>query len=363
VPLYLLDQRERLLEASTFRAKLSTDVSAGHQLAARRRHAGTMPSRRPIDTAAIDDLLRRAERVVTHAQLQEVGLSLSTICSRILRTGAWQRLHPGVVLAHSGQATRREWMLGALAYAGPGSQLTGLAGARMYGVRAVGRVDLLHVLIPHERRRQGRAGLTIERTRQLPEPRQRAGLSVAPPARCAVDACRELTRLADVRELIAEVVQSRICSVDELTTALAQAARQRTALPREVLREVSDGVRSAAEAHVREVFDRYGIRQPRWNWSLHTRDGRHLVTPDGYWEDIGCALQVDSMAWHLSPALYKRTQRLQRLLGQYGVPFLPVAPGDVFADEAAFARQVQAFLSRHADHQPSIDLVARPPRP
>jgi hypothetical protein len=187
------------------------------------------------------------------------------------------------------------------------------------------------------------------------------GLPVAPVARCTVDACRELDRLEDVRELVAEVVQSRRCTIEELRTALAAAARQRTALSREVLREVTAGVRSAAEAHVRTVFARNGIPQPRWNWSLHTLDGRHVVTPDGYWEHIGCALQIDSMAWHLSPGLYKRTQQLQRLLGRYDVPFLPIAPGDIFADEAGFVREVRAFLARHADRTPSPELVARPP--
>jgi hypothetical protein len=85
------------------------------------------------------------------------------------------------------------------------------------------------------------------------------------------------------------------------------------------------------------------------------------VTPDGYWEQIGCALQIDSMAWHLAPAQYKRTQQLQRLMSRYDVPFLPIAPGDVFANEDAFVAEVLDFLDRHADHVPSRDLVAHPP--
>jgi hypothetical protein len=320
-----------------------------------------MPTRRLLDTAAIDDLLHARERVVTHAELIQAGLPLSTICARIRRGGVWQRLQPGVVLAHSGQPTVRERMLGALAYAGPDSVLSGLSALRLYGVRAVRGYEQLHVLIPHERRRQGRVGLLVERTRDLPASRERSGIRVAPPAKCAIDACRELTRLGDVRELVAEAVQSRLCTTAELSDALQDAARQRSALPREVLREVSAGVRSAAEARVREVFARRGVTQPRWNWTLRTLDGRHVVTPDGYWDRIGCALQIDSMAWHLGPSLYKRTQQLQRLLSRYDVPFLPIAPGDVFQDEERFVAEVLAFLQRHADHVPSPDLVAHPP--
>jgi hypothetical protein len=252
-------------------------------------------------------------------------------------------------------------MLGALAYAGPDSMLTGLSALRLYGVRAVPGYNQLHVLIPHSRRRQGRTGITVERTRDLPPSRERSGIRCAPPAKCVIDACRELTRLDDVRELVAESVQSRLCTPSELSEALSEAARQRSALPREVLREVSAGVRSAAEGRVREIFARRGVPQPRWNWTLRTLDGRHVVTPDGYWDRIGCALQIDSMAWHLGPALYKRTQQLQRLMSRYDVPFLPIAPGDVFSDEDRFVAEVLAFLDRHASHVPSPDLVAHPP--
>jgi hypothetical protein len=320
-----------------------------------------MPRLRSIDHAALDDLLRGRERVVTHRELVEMGMGISTVCHRIRPTGPWQRLHPGVVLAHSGSPTFRERMLGGLAFAGDDALLTGACALRLYGVNAVRSVRRAHVLVPHRRHRQSRAELTVERTRHLPEPVVRSGLRLAPPARALVDACRAMERLDDVRELVAEVVQTGLCTVDELHEALVQAARQRTALPRRVLLEVGLGVWSAAEAKVREVFERHGIPQPRWNWALHTLDGTHVVTPDGWWELIGAALQIDSMAWHLSPARYKRTQQLQRALGLHDVPFLPVAPGDVFADEAGFVAEVRAFLRRYAEHQPTSDLVARPP--
>ncbi|GAA4345112.1 cysteine hydrolase family protein [Angustibacter luteus] len=320
-----------------------------------------MPRRRDVDPAAVDELLRSRERVVTHAELVAAGMPLSTVCSRIQRAGAWQRLHPGVVLAHSGVPARRERLLGALAYAGPGAVLTGNAALGLHGLGAARHHRDLHVLIREKARRQSRPGLIIERTRRLPDPVVRGGLPVAPPARALIDACRQIERLDDVRALVADAVQSRLCLVSDVQEALVASARQRTALAREVLAEVAAGVRSAAEARVRVVFARHHIPQPRWNWALHGEDGTHLLTPDGWWQDIGCALQIDSMAWHLLPALYKRTQQLQRLMSVHDIPFLPVAPGDVFTDEAAFVREVRAFLARHADHVPSPGVVARPP--
>lgn len=320
-----------------------------------------MPRRRSVDHQALDDLLRLRERVVTHADLMELGVPRSTIVARIQPRGRWQRLHPGVVLAHTGRPTFRERLRGALAYAGPESILTGLALLRLYGLKAVAHDQSTHVLVPHERRRQARDGVRVERVRRLPTVSIRSGLRAVTPARATVDACRNLSRLADVRELVAEVVQTGLCRPGDLVKELDHAARQRTALPRLVLAEIAAGVRSAAEARVREIFSRWGVQQPRWNWSLHTLDGEHVVTPDGWWELIGCALQIDSMAWHLSPERYRRTQHLQRAMGRYDVPFLPIAPRDVFEDEEGFVTEVRAFLARHADHVPTRDLIARPP--
>ncbi len=320
-----------------------------------------MPRLRSIDHDALDARVREHEQVLTHAQLVEAGVPLSTVCNRILRSGPWQRLQPGVVLTHTGTPTRRERLLGALAYAGAGAQLTGVSALRAYGLHALPADDGIHLLVPHERRCQARPGLVVERTRKLPDPRWRRGLPLAPPARAVVDACRGMGRLDDVRALVADAVQSGLCSVDELVAALQQAARQRTALSREVLAEISAGVSSAAEAKVRMMFERHGVPQPRWNWSLHTLDGEHVATPDGYWEAIGGALQIDSMTWHLSPADYKRTQRRARALGAYGVPVLPVAPADAFGDEQGFIREVRAFLARNASHEHPADLVLRPP--
>ncbi|MGN6611060.1 MAG: hypothetical protein ACTHLJ_04745, partial [Angustibacter sp.] len=112
-----------------------------------------MPRRSSLDLAAIDDLIRTREQVVTHAELVAMGLNLSTVCHRIRRQGPWQRVHPGVVLTHSGTATERELNLAALAYAGDGAVLTGLGALRLLGVRAAAGQRGRHVLVPHERRK------------------------------------------------------------------------------------------------------------------------------------------------------------------------------------------------------------------
>jgi hypothetical protein len=319
-----------------------------------------MPRRRPIDTAAVAALLPLGRAVATHAELRGVGLPSSTITSRIRPTGPWQRLLPGVVLAHRGTPTRFERRLGALKYAGDGGVLTGLDALAEHGVAAARRLldPKVHVLTPHACQKTSHGFAVVTRTRYLPRPQNRRGLRCAPVARALVDAVRRLERLDDVRELVADVVQHRHCKPTDILREVRTAARQRTALARHVLREIAIGIRSAAEARLREGFERYGVPQPAWNKNLCTPDGEVVASPDAYWEAYGVALELDSMAWHLSPESYKKTQRRQFGLVVHNVDVLPVAPDDAFGDMEGLCRGVMEKL-RNAATRPLPNLVVR----
>ena len=131
-------------------------------------------------------------------------------------------------------------------------------------------------------------------------------------------------------------------------TEVRAAARQRTALTREALSEIAAGIRSVAEAKIREILQQAGIPAPEWNVEIFGPDGEFLGRPDAYWPHFGAALEIDSMAFHLTPAAYKRTQRRQRQLTIRGILVLPVAPGDALADPDAFLAEVRALLAAAA---------------
>ncbi|MBC7291890.1 MAG: type IV toxin-antitoxin system AbiEi family antitoxin domain-containing protein, partial [Actinotalea sp.] len=87
-----------------------------------------MPSRDVVRAA-----LLRAERqsgVLTTAQLERSGLLRSWVAHQV-RTGRWQRLHQGVVVAHSGPVDWRTRAWAALLYAGPGAALSHASAARL----------------------------------------------------------------------------------------------------------------------------------------------------------------------------------------------------------------------------------------
>jgi len=302
-----------------------------------------MPRRTFTDREALDALVRAFECVVTHAQLREIGVPASTITYRIRPNGPWQRVLPGVVITHRGTPTQRERVLAALRYAGDGSVLTGAAALRCHGVSRTGRSDQLLVLVPHHSQRSSHGFVTVRRTRRMPTPIAARKVASAPVARALVDECRERDTVDSVRELIATVIQASHCGLDDVVREVYAAAPQRTALSRRVLAEIGAGIRSVAEAKAREAFRNRGVPQPRWNCEIRTVDDELVAIPDGVWEDVMAALEIDSMTWHLGPARYLRTQRRQRRLLISGVPVLPVGPGDIIDDPDQFVREVLAF--------------------
>jgi hypothetical protein len=317
-----------------------------------------MPRRAEYDAAAVSDLFASQDGVATHAQLAALDMPLSTVTHRIGVRGPWQRILPGVVLCHLGVPTRRQLMTAALLYAGECSVITGLQVLRSHGVRAARPGRRVHVLIPEGRRRVAFDYLTSERTRRLPKPQMVDGVRMAPIARAVVDACRQLERLDDVRELVAEVVQSGLVRISELVDAVRAGARQRTALTNAVLREMAAGIRSVAEARAREIIMTMPIPQPEWNIELRTVDGQFLARPDAYWELLVAAIEIDSMRWHLSPAAYRKTQQRQRrLVARAGVLLLPVAPADVVEAPDAFRADVAGLVHQAADRTPPTGLV------
>lgn len=312
-----------------------------------------MPRRSTTDWGAVDALFSQHEAVARHSQLIAVGVKLSTITRRIGPRGPWQRAAPGVVIAHRGTPTRRERILAALVFAGDGAIVTGLDALHAAGGLAPDLDAPVHVLVPETRQRKSFAYIRVERTRRPPSPMMKDGIPFAPAARATVDACRFIARLDDVRDLVASTVQWRRCSLSDLTEEIRRAARQRTALSRAVLREVDAGIRSVSEARAREIFDKYGVPCPLWNVDLLRPDGSFFLRPDAFWPSVAAALEIDSLAWHLAPASYRRTKARERRLILHGVLVLAYTPAEILDDPEAFAREVIRFL----------DLAARRPVP
>ena len=234
--------------------------------------------------------------VATRAALVGLGIAESVVARRCGADGRWRRLLPGVVLLRTGEPSQRQQLRAALLHAGEPAVITGVTAARLHGVVRVPADDRVHVLIPASRQVGSREFVVVRRTIRMPKHVMRAGVPLAPLARCLVDAAARLSSLDEVRAMFADAVQRRLCTVAALAAELGERRRPGTALARAVLVELLDGVRSAAEAWARALVRRTDLPAPEWNVAVHRPDGQLIAVVDGYWREVGLAWG-DRLAW------------------------------------------------------------------
>jgi predicted transcriptional regulator of viral defense system len=282
--------------------------------------------------------------VLSRTEAGACGLTPRMVNYRIRPGGPWQRLLPGVYLVQTGEASRDQLLMAALRYAGEGSLITGLAALRRYDLR-VPVTRTVDVLVPHSRRRASSGYVMVHRTTRLPQRYSADGpIRYAPVARAVTDAAPGLSRIGDVRAIAAGAVQQGLCTVAELAAELAQRPRREGRLLRVVLGEVTEGIRSPAEADFRTLIRRAGLPAPLFNARLYL--GRRLLAvPDAWWPQAGVAAEVDSREWHFAPEGWEQTMQRHRRMTAAGVLVLHVsprqvatAPGEVAADLAAALR-------------------------
>jgi hypothetical protein len=308
------------------------------------------------------------EGVATVAQLVAAGVAERTAYHRCLDGGPWQSPLPGVVLLFTGEPTRRQVVLAGLALAGPRAIVTGLEGARRHGLqrgpRRLARVhdvsEIVHLLVPDGRQVRDTGPVHVERTSRLPEPVLRDGIPLAPLVRCCIDAARRLRREGDVAELLSDAVQRGLCTVAQLARELDAGSRRHTAMPRQVLRGLADGVRSAAELAARKLWPATGLPDPWWNVHVHTADGTFIGIADCWLDDVAMVWEIESTEWHLSPDDHDRTvERAARFVAA-GAVYVASKPKRILTRRGEIVQMLRD-ARRHAADRPRPALVATRP--
>jgi hypothetical protein len=318
-----------------------------------------MPKRSDYDAERLRGVLQAQRQVVTRTQALLCGLPHSTVDRYVAPGGRWQRLLPGVYLALTGTATQDQRDMAALLYAGRRSLLTGSAAMRRHHLRPAGP-DLVDVLIPWERSRQSTGFVRICRTQRMPERLFVTGrIRFAKVPRAVADAARGLTRFDDVRQVVCEAVQRRACSVAELTEELEAGPVRGSALFREALAEVGDGVRSVAEADFRMLILRSGLPRPVFNARLFDADGIFIATVDAWWPEAGVAAEIDSRAYHLAAADQDRTTERHDRLAAHGILTLHFPPRRVTTDAPGIVSELQSAIDKGLA-RPRLPITAVP---
>jgi hypothetical protein len=239
--------------------------------------------------------------VVRVAQLEQLGLHRATIAHRCRPNGPWRSLVSGIVLLHNAAPTRDDRRRAALLHAGPDSVITGLDALALHGMQRVPQPSgPVHVLVPEDRRRASHGLVLVERTSRLPSPAP-GRWPTAPLVRAVLDYTRRTSDRNLVRSINAEAVQGRMCTPAALGAELALGSGRGSALPRDVLREVSGGIRSVAEAKAHDLIRRSRLPHAMWNPRLvDAFTGRFIAVPAVWFDEVGLAWEIDSYEWHLS---------------------------------------------------------------
>jgi hypothetical protein len=234
-----------------------------------------------------------------------------------------------VYLAANGAPTTLQQEMAALLYAGDGSVITGPAALRCHYIRT-GLTEIVDVLVPAARQRRDTQFVRLNRTTRMPRRIWEAGpVRYVMPARAVADTVRGMTSLRDVRAVIADAVQRRRCAIPDLLTELDAGPNAGSALFREALADVADGIRSAAEGDLRDLLARSGLPMPLFNPWLYDEHGNFVARPDAWWPAHGIAVEVDSREWHTSPEDHAKTLARGRRMARYQIVVLRFTPRQI----------------------------------
>ena len=299
--------------------------------------------------------------VVSRNQALECGMTRSTVAYRLRADGPWRQILPGVYLTVTGRVTPEQRETAALLYAGPQSVITGPVAVRRHNLRCAG-LNVLDVLIPADIHRKSIGYVQIQRTTRMPGDLYTTGpIRFTAPARAVADAARGMTRFNDVQALVCEAVQRGRCTLEELGQELDQGPSAGRRWYRMALAEISEGIRSAAEAQLKRLIDRSDLDPPVYNADLYTLDGIFLGRPDVWFARAGVAGEVDSIEYHMRAKDYEETTMRHNRMEAAGIHMLHWLPSTIKAEPGRVIADLRAAIEA-GNKCPPLPIRAIAPR-
>ena len=247
----------------------------------------------PPDNPTLRALLARQDAVVSRAQVLAAGGTGPWVARRAA-TGRWQRVHPGVYVAHSGPIPWRSRAWAALLHAGPGAAVSHAAAAYVHGFVAV-PPRVVDVSIPAARRVDPQPGLRVHRRRTMPPVLGR--LPVVARGDTVLDVVQGLRAVDDVVGLVCVAVRAGMWPQEVLEPLGARRRVRHRALLADVLAEVGLGIESPLERRYHHDVERaHGL--PRSRLQVRQHVGGRWTRADGIYEGLGVRTELDGELAH-----------------------------------------------------------------
>jgi hypothetical protein len=324
------------------------------------RHSISMPRKSEYDRWKLNRILDNQFSVIGRYQALDCGLSDSAINHRLRADGPWRKLLPGVYAATTGAPTQQQRAMAALVHVSARGVITGATAVRLQGLQCAGPDDRIEVLVSPEVRVQGAGFVQVTITTRMPARIYTIkGLRYALPARAVADSARAMTRLSDVRAVVATAVQRDRCSLEELVAELKDGPSRGSRLLRIALYEVGDGIRSAAEGDLRDLIGKSDLEQPEYNVALYAPDGTFLGIADVWWRRAGVVGEVDSVQYHLSPDDYRRTTMRHNRMAAHSINVLHFLPASIKSDGDTILKNLADAIAA-GKRNPPLPIIAIP---
>lgn len=283
----------------------------------------------------------------------------SSVYRRCLPGGPWRRLLPGIILLHPTEPTDEQRLRAALIRGGTSAMLTGLWALRRHGLRQLPEPDDVHILVPDKREITSSGFALVERTTRLPDPIARCGLPVAPVFRAALDASRRIRDFDTVQALLAETVQRKRCTAEQLERELRLGSQRGSAIPRRALQAILQGAESVAEADAWEIWKLAGLPSAQWNVRVFNERGAFVAKPDAWCDDIAFAWEIDSRRWHSEWDDYSSTLDRNARYAAAGIAVLQTLPIRLRTEPDRVIAELRATYAA-AQRRPRPPVSCRP---
>lgn len=304
---------------------------------------------RDIENVALAELLEAQDGLVTRAQALARGVTPAEIRHRL--GDRWRTPVPGVYATSSGALTSRQRLRTALLLGGPTAQLSGVTAARLHGVRYLPPDEQrTHVLLDHRVHRASHGFVVVQRSLRLPSPVTRHGLPLTPVPRAVIDTARAMSRLQDVRAVVADAVQRELTTPDLLSAELKASHSAGSLLVRRAVQEMHLGLRSSPECDLRDlVLLSTVLPEPEWNAPVYDAQGHLVGVADAWWKKVRMAGEVNSLEHHFFGETWEATMRRHARMAAAGVLVVPLSPRRIRVAGAVVLDELEdAYLSRLA---------------
>ncbi len=304
--------------------------------------------------------------LATVAQLLELGWTTSAL--RAARATRWQEPMPRVVAPHRGPLDADTRLVAAGLWAGPKAVLSGGVALSRLGLK-VARPDGTTFVIPESSRaRRHRQVQSVRSTRPPSEAVTFGVVKVAGPARALADAAvYERHGNGELEHLTISALQRGLTTPEAVEKELWLRPEKYVAAIWKGLEAFVGGAWSRPEATLRAVVDGDGgFPVMVTNCRLESlRDGKHVGTPDGYLEEAGVAIQVESRTHHQGiddrgGDRWGRTVERNTDLVAVGVRVVGVTPWTLYSRPQRFLANLRRVVELGlAGPRPAVRVVPR----